>query len=512
MALQPPSNAETPSASAFSLPQFRLSRRGSLASLSSVNHFDKETLSQALDEIHNVASQSDTFTAFNKYTSPPPSSSGQDGKGLASELQGGFSGLYNRLRASVGSARDITTPVEGETAPERLLSKDSNIVKPRSQYAECLTPRSRLSVDAENSTGSDNVQLVSSGRSPVTIKTSNHEDSKIDLNGKDSRLGTDLAPQNISGSSLPAKVQQLGHAKSDHLKSDKSSRVRRELNEGYDQSSESEHDSLLYDPQTKSEELDGPVTPGRKHGLQHRGQSHSGLGTGISNHVAGRRGQEHLPAKHEDVKLFSRENEVSQDSLIEQAKHGGAEIPQGIAGPSINAQVNSVGQPYQESKSIDRTMADTSKVPSERIGQSEALSSQASPVPQPDPPVEPDMAQSLGFPSSESIAPPFISKARLPGFSRMSSTDTNSDSLSAAQLTGLRATPLNLITKSRLTSQLVPKAYGDQDGPKVKKIFSQAGNKVLSKEYWMKDENARDCFHCGESFSTFRRKHHCRTY
>lgn len=27
----------------------------------------------------------------------------------------------------------------------------------------------------------------------------------------------------------------------------------------------------------------------------------------------------------------------------------------------------------------------------------------------------------------------------------------------------------------------------------------------------MKDENARDCFHCGIAFSTFRRKHHCRT-
>ncbi|KAF1343613.1 hypothetical protein BDV97DRAFT_323453 [Delphinella strobiligena] len=35
--------------------------------------------------------------------------------------------------------------------------------------------------------------------------------------------------------------------------------------------------------------------------------------------------------------------------------------------------------------------------------------------------------------------------------------------------------------------------------------------RVLSKEFWMKDENARDCFHCGNAFSTFRRKHHCRT-
>lgn len=36
-------------------------------------------------------------------------------------------------------------------------------------------------------------------------------------------------------------------------------------------------------------------------------------------------------------------------------------------------------------------------------------------------------------------------------------------------------------------------------------------NKILAKELWMKDENAKDCFSCGESFSAFRRKHHCRT-
>lgn len=33
---------------------------------------------------------------------------------------------------------------------------------------------------------------------------------------------------------------------------------------------------------------------------------------------------------------------------------------------------------------------------------------------------------------------------------------------------------------------------------------------VLSKEYWMKDESARECFTCGKRFNTFRRKHHCR--
>ena len=41
-------------------------------------------------------------------------------------------------------------------------------------------------------------------------------------------------------------------------------------------------------------------------------------------------------------------------------------------------------------------------------------------------------------------------------------------------------------------------------------VLSQISNKLLGKEYWMRDENAKDCFYCGDAFSAFRRKHHCR--
>lgn len=33
---------------------------------------------------------------------------------------------------------------------------------------------------------------------------------------------------------------------------------------------------------------------------------------------------------------------------------------------------------------------------------------------------------------------------------------------------------------------------------------------LISKEYWMKDDSAKDCFTCGKAFNTFRRRHHCR--
>jgi 1-phosphatidylinositol-3-phosphate 5-kinase len=38
----------------------------------------------------------------------------------------------------------------------------------------------------------------------------------------------------------------------------------------------------------------------------------------------------------------------------------------------------------------------------------------------------------------------------------------------------------------------------------------QPRNRILSKDFWMRDENCKECFHCGDTFSAFRRKHHCR--
>ena len=41
--------------------------------------------------------------------------------------------------------------------------------------------------------------------------------------------------------------------------------------------------------------------------------------------------------------------------------------------------------------------------------------------------------------------------------------------------------------------------------------LEQMRKQVLSKEFWMADEICKECFLCGDTFSAFRRKHHCRT-
>ena len=119
-------DGESPSTSTVFLPQLR---RASMASLSSTSQIiGKEALAETLDQIHNTASQSDTLTTFNEYTSPPPSSAGTEGKGITSELQGGLSGLYNRLKASVGNVRDSIGTVSDENPEDDASTKSQRLV------------------------------------------------------------------------------------------------------------------------------------------------------------------------------------------------------------------------------------------------------------------------------------------------------------------------------------------------------------------------------------------------
>lgn len=122
----------SPSATSLLLPQLRSSRRGSLSSLSSVNLLGKETVSLALDQIHTSASQSEALTAFNEYTSPPPSSSAPDSKGITGELQGGISGLYNRFRASVGNVKDVVGPNFQDDGSDNASLEESRAPTPAS--------------------------------------------------------------------------------------------------------------------------------------------------------------------------------------------------------------------------------------------------------------------------------------------------------------------------------------------------------------------------------------------
>ncbi len=77
----------------------------------------------------------------------------------------------------------------------------------------------------------------------------------------------------------------------------------------------------------------------------------------------------------------------------------------------------------------------------------------------------------------------------------------------------------SVVTSSTARTPTIPPIQVIQrqthDGPAVNEMpkgaFSHMRRKILDREFWMRDENAKDCFNCGDAFTTFRRKHHCRT-
>lgn len=109
-----------------------------------------------------------------------------------------------------------------------------------------------------------------------------------------------------------------------------------------------------------------------------------------------------------------------------------------------------------------------------------------------------------------------VGASHLPGFepSRTSSMTSGGDVASSSSTQtmppGSRMEPSPNINNGlqRQRSDLKPRPAQTQP---VAHVPTHLKRRVISKEFWMKDVNAKDCFYCGQAFSTFRRKHHCRT-
>ena len=58
----------------------------------------------------------------------------------------------------------------------------------------------------------------------------------------------------------------------------------------------------------------------------------------------------------------------------------------------------------------------------------------------------------------------------------------------------------------------IPGTTTNEGAPEVVNArLERMRKQVLSKEFWMADETCKECFLCGDPFTAFRRKHHCRT-
>lgn len=470
----------SPAASTLLCPQPRRSRRGSIGSLVSASSIDKDTLSHTLDQINQHASHTDTLTTFNEYTSPPLSSPSGDGKGLASDLQGGISGLYNRFRASVGNVRDIVAPSSDHvSADEKSIQSPGlappspaliNRTKPPSLNVSSSTTRqdnkrvgsvwnsipSTPSFDAENTVQQSRIPALWEGEAhefphrpdPKSLAKS----IKLAPGAPISQTKPMLTPN------LPLKSPLAPLAPPTTLLS--AAVAEANVNEGRDDSRVRKGVTISNDPLPSKAEEQLNETFNKQKGPSPNPSSHSAADTKTEEYsraVIDHTSEASQQLKHESV-----------DAEIERQENQGGRSTHGVD------YFTSVEQPQRVPKIVTHT--GTPKTSHPYTPQAAVIDS---PERGPSTPVmvSPPLAQ-----SSTHMYPSFDINRADTSLSRAVSVHT--------RLSSSKRQDFDSLTKG--------------SAPQNK-------NRILSKDYWMKDENARDCFYCGDAFSTFRRKHHCRT-
>ncbi|PGH32752.1 1-phosphatidylinositol-3-phosphate 5-kinase [[Emmonsia] crescens] len=528
MASQKSQGNSSPSTSSIFLPLGRPSRRGSHASMSS--QAEREHRNEALNQIHNAACQSDELTVFYELTSPPTTSSATENKGLVGDLQGGLSGLYNRFRASVGGVKDMVG----------VSSRQSDITPAETPVVRSPNTSSFPSnVTGQPSAGSTDAQFsltnsaqASKSQSPVLgTFPPLQEGTTNQSTGKSSRLSSKagsvsskasgqiggplkspIAPltKATSGMADPTVTEVNVNAMKDvpfHSRSGSGS-IASSIMQNVDSATSERRDGSLHtttsQPQSQQESA-----PSR--------QSYSPV----------------LIARHNNSEAF-REGRLPESVNIERAaspklhsaagdRHGLAELDTSFSRSAWRASIDGThdtqpsrrdSQPGNSNRSISN---DHSPAPTSVTNSVSKLSTTDSSTHEGRTPTtlatsltmtdkEPSSAHSskTSFKERQSKATPKISQSRLPGFgpSRMSSSESNEHYRSAS-------TPSHISFRADYAGPAAqarkrPPTPSRQEVPPFR-------SKLLSREFWMRDENAKDCFHCGEPFSTFRRKHHCRT-
>ncbi|KAK6380163.1 Mitochondrial distribution and morphology protein 12 [Exophiala oligosperma] len=452
----------SPSASSMFLPLGRRGRRDSRSSLS--NELDQDALNHALNTIHTAASQSINLTVFNEYTDPPAAASYQENMSLAGEIQGGISGLYNKLKASVGVAKEIEERHEEHGAlvlPDDMAASKpssgltSKAQSPRLHAFDSPFPVEQAPYAFKMSSKATSVSKVSLPSTPSIRSPTGH-----------SQPSAHLADPSVTSVNIHA-VGAGGHSRNGSGFELESPKADRNLTAPIDSDSLRRVFSKPNTENTATDRSNRHVTSPRLSASQ---RPNSKLTVSHERGLSSASTQSHT--SHPDALANSQQSTPIVDGSV-------ARVPS-----------------RQETASSQKHHSN----PLDLLAENAVHPGKSHPGPQGKQAETPVLKSPLSITSdsrpSERLAPR-ISQSKLPGFraSRTSSSDST-------VLTGM--------SRSNRDDSLGTEL---DDGPRASQArpVNRLRSKLLSKEFWMRDENAKDCFHCGEPFTTFRRKHHCRT-
>ncbi|TVY39513.1 1-phosphatidylinositol 3-phosphate 5-kinase [Lachnellula occidentalis] len=451
------------------LPLGLRSRRGSLDSLSGSAPIDKEQLSKALDQIHSTASHSETLTTFNEFASPPASSSHTESKGITGDImQNGFSGLYSRFRGVVGGGKEKATTASNKN--DHDAAEVASITSTKSQASVRPTSKASMGPTREDSGG-----LA----------------SPIQLSAASSQLQSPTTVSSFAGHFSESQSQAMKSSKTSLMSTPATSK-----------SATSSRPSIQ--PMTKAT-ASSAVVP-------------TLAPVNVNAFKDGERGRTVSESQKADTAPSTTASSTYEQSVFGFGESRHSKHPSLDEDSDISDDEGVEPHPMQESQSsTGLDGADLRKVPSGSIkSASTALSSlQANESTRAKTPGRITLPEGLKRPTAIDR----ITQSHLPGYqaSRGSSTDR-----STAEATPINTSAHNSVRHesfadngphTRYTgTRRIPGTTLNEGAPEaVNTRLEQMRKQVLSKEFWMADDICKECFLCGDTFSAFRRKHHCRT-
>ena len=460
------------------------SRRGSLASLSGSTPVDREQLAQALDKIHSTASHSETLTTFNEFASPP-SSSNVESRGLAGDIMhNGLSGLYSRFKGAVGVGKDKSGPSSNRGDNDSLESASL-----RSQNATTPTSKGSMAPTRE-----DSVVTIS----PAPVSTSS------------SRLQSPIA-SSFAGHSSESQPQTMKSSKSSFISTPATTK-----------SATSSRPSIT--PMTKataSSVIVPTLAPVNVSAFKDRNKERTSA-------------MEVNPLEKTTKTTVSERAEATSSSALSQGHDhptasGFADLRENrLASNEARDDSEASNDSDDEISALsampihDMTSGDGSMEAQKNTARSSKSASSALSSLQASDPTRLHASSRLGVPEGlrRPAAIERITQSHLPGYqaSRASSTDRSTaetspintsahDSVRHETFSSEEIAPRGSFSRPR-----IPGTTTNEGAPEIVNArLEQMRKQVLSKEFWMADVICKECFLCGDPFSAFRRKHHCRT-
>jgi 1-phosphatidylinositol-3-phosphate 5-kinase len=416
------------------------SRRASVASQASRTTVGIDTISSPLDVIHTTASKSDTLTTFDEFASPPRPTSSGDVQGFAGDIvQGGLSGLYSRLKASVGGGRESLGP-------------------------------SPLGI-SNDATDDSSIRSATSKKGGMKSTSITNSDSPV-ASAPSSRLQSPLIASFPEGLPVPSKLQPSP--------SNASLLSRISVPDPH----------LVSTGQTPPSPDEARLRPN-------------------SNSPKCRPSSTPRPVDRKKPPRIANVSDLEQhahETLVEGGAMPDIKFPRQTERHSFSSNSSSMLDQERTPRPLarfavdnQRSFFDSSLSPVRRDTSRHDWSDKNKAAT-----ITPEKPDAL----LDTPRPPLIKigQSHLPGFqaSRATSTDGDYSSVtSGAQITRKHSSQQ---TEDNFAKGELPSLSEVQDAT------SRMRSKVLAKELWMRDETAKECFYCGEAFSTFRRKHHCRKF